>query len=122
MMRKIIVLAASLASIAGFAFALHSHEVRATELEAMAGASITLGDVSGSAHYTVEPDGYRVEATVASGVDNTPVRLTATLLSGQKVTVSVPRGIGEPEMKIEFNRIEDRLFVNDASKLPNLAH
>jgi hypothetical protein len=43
-------------------------------------------------------------------------------LPGQKVTVSAPRGVGEPEIQIEFHRIEDRLFVNDATELSGIVH
>ncbi|WP_046867513.1 hypothetical protein [Microvirga massiliensis] len=121
-MRKIVVLTAAYAFAVGFGLVLVPPRAGATEVKTVAGASISLGDVSGSAYYTVEQDGYRLVATLASGVDSTPVRLTTTLLSGQRVTMSVPRGVGEPEMRIEFNRVEDRLFVNDTTKLPELAN
>ena len=121
-MRKIVLLTTAYASAVGFGLVSVSPRADAIEVKTVAGASISLGDVSGSAYYTVEKDGYRLVATLASGVDSTPVRLTTTLLSGQRVTMSVPRGVGEPEMRIEFNRVEDRLFVNDTTKLPELAN
>src|SRR5919197_4428658 len=56
----------------------------AAELPVGAGASITLGDVSGIAYYTTEPDGYRVVLTVAAGEYKTPIRFIAVLQPGQK--------------------------------------
>jgi hypothetical protein len=121
-MRKILSLATTVASIAVFAFILNSQQARAGELEPIAGASIKLGDVLGSAFYTVEPDGFHLVTTLASGIGTTPVRLVTTLLPDQKVTVSAPSGVGEPEIQIEFHRIKDRLFVDDATELSGIAN
>jgi hypothetical protein len=44
------------------------------ELRPIEGKSISLGDVSGVAYYTVEKDGFAVVAIVASGEIATPVR------------------------------------------------
>jgi hypothetical protein len=87
---------------------------RADELRPMAALSIKLGDVIGTAYYTVETDGYQVVATVASSTDAIPVRFVATLTSGQKVQVSVPRGVGEAALALEMRRVEDRVFVTPA--------
>jgi hypothetical protein len=62
------ILAAVLASAAGYMFVSASQEAQAAELRSAAGASIALGNVSGSARYAVEPDGYRLVATLSSGV------------------------------------------------------
>ena len=92
----------------------------AYELTPMKGFSVKLADVKGSAYYTIEKDGYQVVATLASSEEATPVRFVATLLSGQKVIVSVPRAFGQSAIEIEIKRIEDRLFMNDGTQLSSL--
>jgi hypothetical protein len=84
--------------------------------------SIKVANVVGSAYYTIEKDGYQVVATLASGEEATPVRFIATLMSGQKVIVSVPRAFGQSAMEIEIKRIEDRVFVSDDTQLTSLVH
>ena len=79
---------------------------RAAELMPMAGLSVKLGDVLGSAYYTVEKDGYKVVTTVASGENGTPVRIVTTLLSGQKVSLSVPRAVDQSALIVEIERID----------------
>ena len=56
--------------------------------------SIDLGAVTGTAYYTVDPDGYRVVATVAQGAAGTPVRFEAVLSPGQTVRLSTPGEVG----------------------------
>jgi hypothetical protein len=92
----------------------------ASELAPIAGLSIRLANVVGSAYYTIEKDGYQVVATLASSEEATPVRFIATLLSGQKVIVSVPRSVGQNTLEIEIKRIEDRVFVSDNTLISNL--
>ncbi len=80
----------------------------------MQGKTVALGDVSGVAYYTVEPLGYRVVATLSS-TDGVPIRFIATLQPEQSVTVSVPRGPGEPALEAVFTRHGDRLSVIQGS-------
>ncbi len=89
---------------------------QAGELQPIAAQSISLGDVAGVAYYTVEPDGYRVVATVAAQ-DKAPVRFIATLSPGQKVVVSVPGKVGEKESQLVLARMGDRLVVADPNEL-----
>ena len=77
------------------------------------GLSVKLANVAGNAYYTIEKDGYRVVTTLASSEEATPVRFIATLLSGQKVIVSIPRAFGQSAVELEIKRIEDRVFVSD---------
>jgi hypothetical protein len=91
--------------------------VQAAELSPIAGLSIKLGDVLGTAYYTVEKDGYQVVATVASGENATPVRFVTTLLSGQKTSLSVPGAVGVSAQTMEIKRIGDRVFVNEGEQL-----
>jgi hypothetical protein len=59
--------------------------VHAETLIQGSGRSIDLGTLAGIAYYTVEPEGYRLVATLGT---DTPVRFVATLASGQSVTLS----------------------------------
>ena len=89
----------------------------AESLRPIQAKSIDLGDVSGVAYYTVEPEGYRLVATLGT---DTPVRFVATLASGQSVTLSTPRMLGQLAVEVRFMRRGDELFVNDGAKLPEL--
>jgi hypothetical protein len=59
--------------------AAHTKALRPIE-----GQSINLGDVSGVAYYTVEPDGFRVVTTLAQGEAGTPIRFVAVLAPGPR--------------------------------------
>jgi hypothetical protein len=85
----------------------------AAELPVGAGASITLGDVSGIAYYTTEPDGYRVVLTVAAGEYTTPIRFIAVLQPDQKAIVSVPGRPGENDTELEIARVGDQVYIGD---------
>ena len=102
--------------IAAAAFALaFAGAAQADGLQPVEGRSIDLGDVSGIAYYTVEPDGFRVVATVAQGEGGTPVRLEAVLASNQSVVLSTPReGSVEPNA-IRISRHGDQVLVRQAA-------
>ena len=93
--------------------------VQASELAPMEGFSVKLGDVVGTAYYTVENEGHRVVATVMPAESASPIRVVATLLPGQKVMLSVPQSLGEKALEVEFERREDQLFVNGKTSLLN---
>lgn len=86
----------------------------AAELAPGNGHSIRLAAFEGVVYYTVERDGYRVVATLASGVDTLPIRMTSTLLPGQSAIVSVPQSDGQPPLDFEVLRDGDTLVVTDA--------
>jgi hypothetical protein len=86
----------------------------AGDLKPMHSHSIDLGAVSGVAFYTVEPEGYHVVATLVADDAGTPVRVEAVLVSGQTVTLSTPREVGMPPVKVEISRIADRVQVQEA--------
>jgi hypothetical protein len=79
------------------------------------GRSIDLGTLAGIAYYTVEPEGYRLVATLGT---DTPVRFVATLTPGQSVTLSTPRMLGQLAVEVRFMRRGDELVVDDGAKLP----
>jgi hypothetical protein len=80
-------------------------------LRPIEGQSINLGDVSGVAYYTVEPDGFRVVTTLAQGEAGTPIRFVAVLAPGQRVVVSTP----SQAPALEISRKGDELLVRKAS-------
>ena len=77
--------------------------------------SIDLGEISGSAYYTVERDGFRVVTTLAQGETGTPVRLVAVLAPGQSVVLSTPRNAGVEPVEVEIAREADGVFVRNAA-------
>jgi hypothetical protein len=90
--------------------AAHANGLRPIE-----GRSIDLGDVSGVAYYTVEPDGFRVVTTLAQGERGTPIRFVSVLAPGQRVVLSTPQAAGA----LEISRNGDSLFVRKANALSN---
>jgi hypothetical protein len=98
--------ALTLASLGG----AHANGLRPIE-----GQSINLGDVSGVAYYTVEPDGFRVVATLAQGEAGTPIRIVSVLAPGQRVVLSTPHQSGA----LEISRNGDSLVVRKANAVSN---
>jgi hypothetical protein len=90
--------------------AAHANGLRPIE-----GQSVNLGDVSGVAYYTVEPDGFRVVTTLAQGAAGTPIRFVSVLAPGQRVVLSTPQQAGG----LEISRSGDSLVVRKASALSN---
>jgi hypothetical protein len=86
--------------------------VHAGELGEIQAASIQLDGFSGVVYYTSQSDGYRVVATISEGETGLPVRFEATLLDGQKLTMSVPSKLGEPSHVVEMTRLHQRLVVS----------
>jgi hypothetical protein len=82
--------------------AAHANGLRPIE-----GKSIDLGEVSGVAYYTVEPDGFRVVTTLAQGEAGTPVRIVSVLAPDQSVVLSTPHQAGA----LEITRKGDSLLV-----------
>ncbi|MGY3696197.1 hypothetical protein ACVIGA_006277 [Bradyrhizobium sp. USDA 3240] len=77
--------------------------------------SIHLGDVSGVAYYTVEPDGYRVVTTLSQGEAGTPVRFVSVLAPGQRALLSTPNQAGA----VEISRNGDSVTVRKSGTLSN---
>jgi hypothetical protein len=87
--------------------------LRAEQLQPVQARSIGLGAVSGVAYFTANPDGDRLVATLVGSATAAPIRVVATLAAGQSVTLSVPRGVGEPAIEVTFVRRGDSVFVID---------
>jgi hypothetical protein len=89
----------------------------AGELAPATGHSIHLGRFTGAIYYTMEEDGYRVVATLASGPEDSPIRFVSTLGSGHRMLISVPQGVGEPSLEFEVVRYGDALLVSEPADL-----
>ena len=90
--------------------AAHANGLRPIE-----GRSIDLGDVSGVAYYTVEPDGFRVVVTLAQGEAGTPIRFISVLAPGQRVVLSTPQQAGA----LEISRNGNSLLVRKVNAVSN---
>ena len=88
---------------------------KADELLPGSGHSIQLATVNGVVYYTVEQDGYRVVATLASGPEAQPIRFVSTLGPGESVTLSVPQAAGQPSIDLEIRRNGETLLLTDTS-------
>ena len=86
--------------------AAHANGLRPIEAQ-----SIGLGEVSGVAYYTVEPDGFHVVTTLAQGEAGTPIRTVSVLAPGQRVVLSTPHQLDA----FEFSRTGDSLLVRRAT-------
>jgi hypothetical protein len=82
-------------------------------LASRSGHSIRLGRFDGIVYYTVEQDGYRVVATLASGAEGLPIRFVSTLGPGQRIIISTPQSVNEPAIEVEILRDGDALLVSD---------
>jgi len=100
-----------LAAVAAVAVAGTLH---AGPLEPIAAHNVDLGALAGVAYYTVEPNGFRLVATLLARGTDTPFRFVATLAPGQRVTLSVARNIGEPTAEVHFIRRGEELLVYSA--------
>jgi hypothetical protein len=93
----------------------------AAELAPGNGYSLKLGAFGGTVYYTIEQDGYRIVATVASGTEQPPLRFVATLRPGQAVVFSVPQEVGKPPLDFEIERIGETLFVGEPPQTAGIA-
>src|SRR4051812_2725934 len=85
-----------------------------SDLRPLAGQSIELGGFQGVLYYTIEPEGYRVVATMATRPQEPPIRFISTLESGQRLTISVPGGVGEPARHLDIAREGDLLLLTES--------
>jgi hypothetical protein len=86
----------------------HANSLRPIEAK-----SINLGDLSGVAYYTIEPDGFRVVTTLAQGEAGAPIRFVSVLAPGQRVLLSTPH------QALEISRTVDGLLIRNANAASN---
>ncbi len=108
-----------LSAVLGVALLLGANTVRADELRPIEGRTIVLGSITGVAYYTTEADGDRLVATLADPDGGTPFRVITVLAAGQSMTLSVPRGAGQPAIEVAFTRRGDRVFVSESGSITN---
>ena len=109
---------AFLAAIATFAIGIAIAVVGAAYADTfkpLQAQHVDLGAFAGVAYYTAEQDGHHLVVTLQAGATNAPVRFAATLVSGQGVTLSVPRHAGEAPLELHFVREGDGIVVNGAA-------
>ena len=92
--------------------------LQADPLKPIQAQKVELGALTGVAYYTVEPNGYRLVATLQMGETNAPFRFIATLAPGQAVTLSVARNAGKPAAEVHFLRDGEQLLINGGGALP----
>lgn len=90
----------------------------ASELAPGNGHSIHRGRFNGAVYYTVEQEGYRVVATLASGADVQPIRFVSTLGPKQRMTISVPQAVGQPPVDFEILRDGATVLVSEPTSTP----
>jgi hypothetical protein len=98
----------------GLGMVLASASAQAVEMKPVQGATIALGGATGVAYYTVEPNGFRVVATLAAVNGERPLRFEAVLTDGQELLVSVPGLVGTKASELVIARSGDRLSITDA--------
>jgi hypothetical protein len=73
------------------------------------GLQAALGAVNVTIYYHPVAAGYQVVTTASTDQPDSVIRFVSTLVPGQDAIISVPRGIGEPALKIHLRRVGDRL-------------
>jgi hypothetical protein len=105
--RGIFIAASSALAVAGAA--------QADNMPTIASRSINLGEVSGTAYYTVEEEGFHVVATLAQGETGMPVRFEAMLSPGESMMLSTPEFGSIGPARVEISREGDQLLVRDTA-------
>ena len=88
---------------------------RAEGLDPATGQSIDLGTLAGTAYYTVQPDGFHVVATLADARSGAPMRVEATLATGQTVVLSTPGGRSGAPHTVEITRLDREVLVHSVA-------
>jgi hypothetical protein len=83
--------------------------------------SIHLDRFDGVVYYWIEQGNFRVVATLASGVDEAPIRFASTLGPDQRIVISVPRAVDQPSLDFEIWRDGEALLVNGPFSSPTVA-
>ncbi|WP_369721877.1 hypothetical protein AB8Z38_33755 [Bradyrhizobium sp. LLZ17] len=96
------------ATVFAFTSLTTAHADRLRPIEA---TSIHLGDISGVAYYTAEPDGFHVVTTIAQGEAGTPIRVVSVLAPGQRVVLST----ADRASRLEISRQGDSVLVRKAN-------
>jgi hypothetical protein len=90
--------------------------VHAEALKPVQARKVDLGSLAGVAYYTVEEEGHRLVVSLKAPETDTPVRFVAILAPEQAVTLSVPRGEGEPAVDVHFIRHGEQIEVKGTAR------
>jgi hypothetical protein len=66
----------------------------------------------------VQPDGYKVVATIAEGEDGLPLRFEVTITDNQKPLISVPEKVAEQSEVLEISTVGDKLLIAQPPQFP----
>ena len=89
----------------------------AADIKPIEAITIDLQQARGVAYYTVEPDGYRVVASMVAGENSTPMQITALLTDGQRLVLSVPSAVDQPATEVELVRQGEQLRVGTPAEI-----
>ena len=93
----------------------HAQSPVPTSLEPAAGRTIDLGTMAGTAYYTVRDDGFHVVATLADARSGAPMRVEATLATGQTMVLSTPGGRSGAPHIVEITRLDREVLVHSVA-------
>jgi hypothetical protein len=102
------------------AVALSGAPLHAETFKPVQAQKVDLGGMTGVAYYTEEADGDRLVLTLQAPETGTPFRVVATLAPGQSVTLSIPRGAGEPPVNVRFTRRDGRISMENSAPAAHL--
>ena len=77
--------------------------------------SLDLGPVAGVAYYTVSQGGFHVMATVSPTHTTKPIRVSAALLPGQSLALSLPLDRDGHATAVHIVRVENDVHVHHGS-------
>lgn len=90
---------------------------RGGALMPMQAYSVSVPGFAGVIHYTSQPDGLRVVASLAEE-GGAPLRIVSLLGPDTALVLSVPNGVGESSAEIEMRRKGDFLVIRDIGSVP----
>jgi hypothetical protein len=103
--------------VAVAAAALSGAALHAETFKPVQAQKVDLGALTGVAYYTEEADGDRLVLTLQAPESGTPFRVVATLAPGQSVTLSIPRGAGEPPVSVRFTRRDGQVSMEKVASM-----
>lgn len=80
--------------------------------------SISMPGYSGIVHYTAQPEGLRVVASLAEVEGGAPLRIVSSLAPDAVMVLSVPKGFGEAAAEVEMRRRGDLVVIRDVGSVP----
>jgi hypothetical protein len=79
------------------------------------GFQATLGPVAVSIYYEPIHTEYQVVITASAEEPDSAIRFVSNLAPGQRVVISVPRGVGKPARELQLHRVDDKLELERSS-------